>query len=52
MPQMSPLWWEMLFSLFTTTLLLMNMIMYFNSTPMSNYTSKYKMSTNQIKWKW
>nr|UPL65653.1 ATPase subunit 8 [Petillopsis calcar] len=53
MPQMSPLWWELLFIWFLTSFLFMNMIMYFNKSysPLKKLKSNNSM-INEFKWKW
>nr|YP_010692655.1 ATP synthase F0 subunit 8 [Notobitus meleagris]WBV80530.1 ATP synthase F0 subunit 8 [Notobitus meleagris] len=53
MPQMAPLWWEILFIMFIAMFLLTNMVIYYNKqmNPNFNIESKsYKI--NQFKWKW
>nr|YP_009450286.1 ATP synthase F0 subunit 8 [Notonecta chinensis]AOW68976.1 ATP synthase F0 subunit 8 [Notonecta chinensis] len=52
MPQMSPMWWTTLFSLFLLSFLLVMMIMYFNKEykPITPQVESKKMST--LNWKW
>nr|UPL65782.1 ATPase subunit 8 [Anacestra spiniger] len=51
MPQMAPLWWDILFIYFLMVFLMINMLIYFNK----NYkplTNMMKKSINSMKWKW
>nr|AXS65693.1 ATP synthase F0 subunit 8 [Coleoptera sp. 3 KM-2017] len=52
MPQMAPLWWELLFIMFIMTYIIMSMMIY--HTPnmnLSHETKTNQMSLNMI-WKW
>nr|UPI55367.1 ATPase subunit 8 [Manocoreus sp.] len=53
MPQMSPLWWEMLFILFISSFMIMNMIIFYNKilSP-TKYSEGSNPKINQFKWKW
>nr|AFI54724.1 ATP synthase F0 subunit 8 [Acanthosoma labiduroides] len=52
MPQMSPLWWEILFLMFITAAMLMMTIIYHNKN-IYKYNMKESMNKNyQMKWKW
>nr|YP_010311856.1 ATP synthase F0 subunit 8 [Planusocoris schaeferi]UNA71164.1 ATP synthase F0 subunit 8 [Planusocoris schaeferi] len=52
MPQMAPLWWEVLFMLFMLSFFMMNIIMFFN-LKMKNKNKLMKLiMVNQFKWKW
>nr|ASA69165.1 ATP synthase F0 subunit 8 [Clavigralla tomentosicollis] len=52
MPQMSPLWWEILFLLFIMSFMIMNTIIYYNKTPMPLQKQSKSIEINQFKWKW
>nr|UPL65743.1 ATPase subunit 8 [Notobitus elongatus] len=53
MPQMAPLWWEILFIMFITMFMMTNMIIYYNKNMKPNLNIKNKnYSINQFKWKW
>nr|YP_010692668.1 ATP synthase F0 subunit 8 [Homoeocerus bipunctatus]WBV80556.1 ATP synthase F0 subunit 8 [Homoeocerus bipunctatus] len=52
MPQMSPLWWEMLFMFFIISFIIMMMIMFFNSNSLNQKYNKKLIKINQLKWKW
>nr|YP_010140042.1 ATP synthase F0 subunit 8 [Balala fujiana]QQK57702.1 ATP synthase F0 subunit 8 [Balala fujiana] len=50
MPQMSPMWWLMLYTTTIMVLLIINSITYFNYQPtMKKYIKK---NTTKMKWKW
>nr|QWX95523.1 ATP synthase subunit 8 [Pephricus paradoxus] len=51
MPQMAPLWWELLFIMFILSFMLMNTIMYYNKMNLPKKLLLVKM-INQFKWKW
>nr|QDI94040.1 ATP synthase F0 subunit 8 [Tuxedo sp. ph57] len=52
MPQMSPMWWSLLFMLFVSTYMLMMMIMYtYNTYEISNHKMSSSINKN-INWKW
>uniref|UniRef100_A0AAU7YS58 ATP synthase F0 subunit 8 n=1 Tax=Rhopalus qinlinganus TaxID=3151527 RepID=A0AAU7YS58_9HEMI len=51
MPQMSPLWWEMLYIIFIMMFMIMIIIMYYNkTTELKNNIHNKKI--NQLNWKW
>nr|YP_009654800.1 ATP synthase F0 subunit 8 [Leptoglossus membranaceus]QCI09355.1 ATP synthase F0 subunit 8 [Leptoglossus membranaceus] len=53
MPQMAPLWWEVLFFLFITSFIFMNTIIYYNKIINPKQMSDTKNpNINQFKWKW
>nr|YP_009654735.1 ATP synthase F0 subunit 8 [Catacanthus incarnatus]QCI09290.1 ATP synthase F0 subunit 8 [Catacanthus incarnatus] len=56
MPQMAPLWWEILFLMFIFSYLTMNILIYFNNKKENiNQTNKNmnNMKNNKImNWKW
>nr|QWX95529.1 ATP synthase subunit 8 [Latimbus concolor] len=51
MPQMAPLWWEILFLLFIMNFMMMSTIIYHNKM-YSPKQMKMKYKINQFKWKW
>nr|QUM11267.1 ATP synthase F0 subunit 8 [Nysius cymoides] len=51
MPQMSPMWWEILFILFNLTLIMMNIMIYWLKTPTSESESTTIKKTS-MNWKW
>nr|YP_009654891.1 ATP synthase F0 subunit 8 [Eocanthecona thomsoni]QCI09868.1 ATP synthase F0 subunit 8 [Eocanthecona thomsoni] len=52
MPQMSPLWWEVLFMMFIFTFMLFNIMIYFtNKNMMINKMTYYKKIKN-LTWMW
>nr|YP_002995744.1 ATP synthase F0 subunit 8 [Stictopleurus subviridis]YP_010316732.1 ATP synthase F0 subunit 8 [Liorhyssus hyalinus]ACF04095.1 ATP synthase F0 subunit 8 [Stictopleurus subviridis]UMY76354.1 ATP synthase F0 subunit 8 [Liorhyssus hyalinus]URN72948.1 ATP synthase F0 subunit 8 [Liorhyssus hyalinus] len=53
MPQMSPLWWEILFLLFIMCFLIMNTIIYYNKmiSPKKSENQMMIKTSNQ-NWKW
>nr|YP_010463230.1 ATP synthase F0 subunit 8 [Dimorphopterus gibbus]UUJ37754.1 ATP synthase F0 subunit 8 [Dimorphopterus gibbus] len=51
MPQMSPMWWEMLFIMFIMLNMNMIVIMFFNYNKKINTENSYKMISNfNFKW--
>nr|YP_007476427.1 ATP synthase F0 subunit 8 [Dolycoris baccarum]AFI54815.1 ATP synthase F0 subunit 8 [Dolycoris baccarum]AGF25243.1 ATP synthase F0 subunit 8 [Dolycoris baccarum]AIC83235.1 ATP synthase F0 subunit 8 [Dolycoris baccarum] len=52
MPQMSPMWWEILFILFFTLYLMLNTIMYFSTIKYSTSKKKISYNMNINKWNW
>nr|QWX95537.1 ATP synthase subunit 8 [Lucullia flavovittata] len=53
MPQMAPLWWELLFFTFIMSFIIMNIIMYFNKINYPKMINKMENKMiNQFKWKW
>nr|YP_009472937.1 ATP synthase F0 subunit 8 [Metatropis longirostris]AST10167.1 ATP synthase F0 subunit 8 [Metatropis longirostris] len=51
MPQMAPMWWELLFMMFMMSYLLMNMIMFWNNENKINKTLMNKKMNTEINWK-
>uniref|UniRef100_A0AAU7YRY0 ATP synthase F0 subunit 8 n=1 Tax=Rhopalus latus TaxID=238591 RepID=A0AAU7YRY0_9HEMI len=51
MPQMSPLWWEVLYIIFIMMFMVMIITMYFNKN-FKLKSSIYNKKTNQSNWKW
>uniref|UniRef100_A0AAU7YS00 ATP synthase F0 subunit 8 n=1 Tax=Rhopalus tibetanus TaxID=3151528 RepID=A0AAU7YS00_9HEMI len=51
MPQMSPLWWEMLYIIFIIMFMIMIIIIYYNKSHKLNYKTNDK-KINQQYWKW
>nr|YP_009485685.1 ATP synthase F0 subunit 8 [Carbula sinica]AVZ00821.1 ATP synthase F0 subunit 8 [Carbula sinica] len=52
MPQMAPLWWEMLFIMFILTFILMNIMIYFNMKISQKFYKNNYNSIKQFNWKW
>nr|URX54425.1 ATP synthase F0 subunit 8 [Glyptotermes sp. 16 AB-2022a] len=52
MPQMMPLSWLTLFIMFSTTLILFNMMNYYSHIPKTTTTSKNEIKTKMLNWKW
>nr|UEP16622.1 ATP synthase F0 subunit 8 [Megalotomus costalis] len=52
MPQMAPMWWDILYIIFIILFLLINMIIYFNKNLKINYKMINKLNNEEIKWKW
>nr|YP_010310377.1 ATP synthase F0 subunit 8 [Camptopus lateralis]UMY75912.1 ATP synthase F0 subunit 8 [Camptopus lateralis] len=52
MPQMSPLWWEILFILFILSFIMMNTIIYYNKNIKLIKTDNNKLVNKELKWKW
>nr|WNL53851.1 ATP synthase F0 subunit 8 [Microtermes sp. C MLW-2023a] len=52
MPQMMPMEWMMLYTVFLATFLMFNIMNYFNQPPKSSTTSKKMIATNKMNWKW
>nr|YP_009654865.1 ATP synthase F0 subunit 8 [Pseudomictis brevicornis]QCI09433.1 ATP synthase F0 subunit 8 [Pseudomictis brevicornis] len=53
MPQMAPLWWEILFTMFIVSFLFMNIIIYFNKVfAQSDNLKDQKINAEEFKWKW
>nr|UPL65367.1 ATPase subunit 8 [Nithecus jacobaeae] len=51
MPQMSPMWWEILFIMFNMTLIMMNIMIYWQKSPKTS-KNLMKMMKNSMNWKW
>uniref|UniRef100_UPI0030DF4B67 ATP synthase F0 subunit 8 n=1 Tax=Mecidea indica TaxID=3127717 RepID=UPI0030DF4B67 len=53
MPQMAPMWWEILFIMFIMSFILMNIMMYFFNKMKTNMNKKEKSNNiNQMNWMW
>nr|YP_009350250.1 ATP synthase F0 subunit 8 [Macrotermes malaccensis]AQP26687.1 ATP synthase F0 subunit 8 [Macrotermes malaccensis] len=53
MPQMMPMEWMMLYTMFLITFLMFNIMNYFNQSPPNNQeTSKSTITSNKMNWKW
>nr|QWX95531.1 ATP synthase subunit 8 [Piezogaster calcarator] len=53
MPQMAPLWWEILFILFITSFLMTNIMIYYLKSPeMLSIKSTLYKTPIQLNWKW
>nr|YP_010310390.1 ATP synthase F0 subunit 8 [Melanacanthus marginatus]UMY75925.1 ATP synthase F0 subunit 8 [Melanacanthus marginatus] len=53
MPQMAPLWWEILFILFIMSFIFMNTIIYYNKNLKSiKSVQSNKLLNKELNWKW
>nr|QGU83696.1 ATP synthase F0 subunit 8 [Eysarcoris aeneus] len=52
MPQMSPLWWEILFMMFILSYILMNIMIYFTPQMKQDNKNNKMYFINQSNWKW
>nr|QWX95521.1 ATP synthase subunit 8 [Cloresmus antennatus] len=52
MPQMSPMWWEILFIFFILSFMLMITIMFFNTDMKPKKSKEVYNEPAQLKWKW
>nr|YP_009694497.1 ATP synthase F0 subunit 8 [Eurydema liturifera]QEI26482.1 ATP synthase F0 subunit 8 [Eurydema liturifera] len=52
MPQMAPLWWEILFITFMVTFMTFNIMIYFNSGKSINKNIKINKKSFQSNWMW
>nr|QWX95506.1 ATP synthase subunit 8 [Holhymenia tibialis] len=52
MPQMAPLWWELLFIMFIIMFMIMNAIIYHNKSLMPKSSKSLDKEIVQFKWKW
>nr|YP_009643366.1 ATP synthase F0 subunit 8 [Adrisa magna]AMR74997.1 ATP synthase F0 subunit 8 [Adrisa magna] len=52
MPQMAPLWWEILFILFITLFIIMSMMIYHMPYIKSGSSNMWHKIPNQLNWKW
>nr|AVJ52262.1 ATP synthase F0 subunit 8 [Agonosoma flavolineatum] len=52
MPQMAPLYWELLFIMFIVSLIIMSIILFHMPKITSSTKMNYNQLTNQINWKW
>nr|YP_011032069.1 ATP synthase F0 subunit 8 [Carinata recurvata]WRH31299.1 ATP synthase F0 subunit 8 [Carinata recurvata] len=50
MPQMSPMWWVIMFLIFILCFLIMNSMIYFNY--LINNTNINKLGYSNLTWKW
>nr|YP_010222553.1 ATP synthase F0 subunit 8 [Glaucias dorsalis]UCC46003.1 ATP synthase F0 subunit 8 [Glaucias dorsalis] len=53
MPQMAPLWWEILFLMFIMSFIMMSIMIYFlNNIMIKNKNISNKININQLNWPW
>nr|AQP28017.1 ATP synthase F0 subunit 8 [Macrotermes sp. PHI4] len=53
MPQMMPMEWMMLYTMFLTSFLLFNIMNYFNQSPSAKQEmNKSSITSNKMNWKW
>nr|YP_010374269.1 ATP synthase F0 subunit 8 [Deroploa parva]QVD38891.1 ATP synthase F0 subunit 8 [Deroploa parva] len=52
MPQMAPMWWEILFVCFILSFLMVNVIIYFNMNMKINMNKNMKKSFTNMNWMW
>nr|YP_010022276.1 ATP synthase F0 subunit 8 [Pentatoma semiannulata]QOL12466.1 ATP synthase F0 subunit 8 [Pentatoma semiannulata] len=52
MPQMAPLWWEILFLMFLITFLAINILIYFINNKNINMNVNKNIKMNQFNWTW
>nr|AQP30549.1 ATP synthase F0 subunit 8 [Aderitotermes sp. 2 TB-2017] len=52
MPQMMPMEWTLLYTLFLTTFLMFNIMNYFMQIPQQLSTTKKSICINKNNWKW
>nr|AVJ52263.1 ATP synthase F0 subunit 8 [Augocoris gomesii] len=52
MPQMAPLYWEILFFMFILSLLMMKIIIFHMPNIHNKKSSNNKLATSNITWKW
>nr|YP_010714105.1 ATP synthase F0 subunit 8 [Menida musiva]WDD39668.1 ATP synthase F0 subunit 8 [Menida musiva] len=52
MPQMAPLWWEMLFILFIYMYFMINIMIYFIKKSEMKTNMKFNKSLKQLNWMW
>nr|YP_010222592.1 ATP synthase F0 subunit 8 [Neojurtina typica]UCC46055.1 ATP synthase F0 subunit 8 [Neojurtina typica] len=52
MPQMSPMWWEILFLVFTLSFILINIFIYHYKQEQIKYKSSSKLNMSQYNWMW
>nr|YP_010714131.1 ATP synthase F0 subunit 8 [Menida lata]WDD39694.1 ATP synthase F0 subunit 8 [Menida lata] len=52
MPQMAPLWWEILFILFLFLFMIMNIMVYFTKKNSFKIMSNNKKNMIQFNWTW
>nr|YP_009654670.1 ATP synthase F0 subunit 8 [Hoplistodera incisa]QCI09199.1 ATP synthase F0 subunit 8 [Hoplistodera incisa] len=52
MPQMAPLWWEILFIIFFMTFLIINIMVYFSMNKSMKIKTSDNKKSNQLNWTW
>nr|YP_010730122.1 ATP synthase F0 subunit 8 [Nevromus intimus]WEG22755.1 ATP synthase F0 subunit 8 [Nevromus intimus] len=52
MPQMAPINWLLLFMIFSTTLIIFNMLNYFIYMPSSPISENLNFKKSYLNWKW
>nr|YP_009350341.1 ATP synthase F0 subunit 8 [Hypotermes makhamensis]AQP26839.1 ATP synthase F0 subunit 8 [Hypotermes makhamensis] len=52
MPQMMPMEWMILYTVFLTSFMLFNIMNYFNQPPKPKTTDKTNINTDKVNWKW
>nr|YP_011031445.1 ATP synthase F0 subunit 8 [Eocanthecona concinna]WRB04595.1 ATP synthase F0 subunit 8 [Eocanthecona concinna] len=53
MPQMSPLWWEILFMIFFLIFIIFNIVIYFNQESKLTFKPFLNIKTdNNLNWTW
>nr|YP_009351290.1 ATP synthase F0 subunit 8 [Macrotermes gilvus]AQP29126.1 ATP synthase F0 subunit 8 [Macrotermes gilvus]AQP30195.1 ATP synthase F0 subunit 8 [Macrotermes gilvus] len=52
MPQMMPMEWMMLYTMFLISFLLFNIMNYFNQSPSTKQEIKSNITSNKMNWKW
>nr|YP_010222579.1 ATP synthase F0 subunit 8 [Macroscytus subaeneus]UCC46029.1 ATP synthase F0 subunit 8 [Macroscytus subaeneus] len=52
MPQMAPLWWEILFIMFITVFITMSAILYHNINPLQGESDATIKNNTNLNWKW
>nr|URX53892.1 ATP synthase F0 subunit 8 [Cryptotermes kirbyi]URX53905.1 ATP synthase F0 subunit 8 [Cryptotermes kirbyi] len=52
MPQMMPLSWLMLFSMFSITLIVFSAMNYYTTTPTMSVSGKKSIPAKTLNWKW
>nr|AKE36793.1 ATP synthase F0 subunit 8 [Rubiconia intermedia] len=52
MPQMAPMWWEIMFIIFSMIYICMSTMIYFSTNKLTTNQLKNKSLTNQYNWEW
>nr|QOL00793.1 ATP synthase F0 subunit 8 [Xenogryllus marmoratus] len=52
MPQMAPMWWEMLFLFFLSTFFLLTTLIYFSTMKKTPNKMKYNYIKKELNWSW
>nr|YP_009350653.1 ATP synthase F0 subunit 8 [Odontotermes minutus]AQP27566.1 ATP synthase F0 subunit 8 [Odontotermes minutus] len=52
MPQMMPMEWMILYTVFLASFMMFNIMNYFNQPPTVKTTDKATIITNKVNWKW